>query len=102
MGQLLTQFGQWLMVNLVQPALTWFKDVFLWIPKKVWAEVLDGLATAIEAIPVPDAFAPGNIWAGIAGDVGFFLGVCEFPAGVALIVGAYAFRFLVRRIPFVG
>lgn len=81
----------------------WVVQVLLWVPRKFLELLLDGLALAVEAIPVPEAFALLDSYgAGIAGGTVYFLDVFEVPAGVGMVAGALAARFLIRLLPFVG
>ena len=79
----------------------WFLDqiasLFIW----VWDKILSGLASIIEAIPVPQ-------WASNYGSlqipdvVAWALQPFELQTGVAIIMSAYGIRFLIRRLPFIG
>ena len=91
MGELISDFAEWL------------KDVLLWVPRKLWAELLDGLAAILSAIPVPDfvSVAQGAL-SSLPSSVVFFLDKFEFASGVSMIMGAYLLRFLIRRIPLIG
>jgi len=91
MGDLLSDFAEWLM------------DLLLWVPRKLWAELLDGLATLFEAIPVPDFIATAqSVFNGIPSTMLFFLDKFAFGEGVAMVLSAYLLRFLLRRIPIIG
>lgn len=81
----------------------WLRDLLLWVPKKLWESTADMLATAVEAIPVPDFMATsGGLFSSISSDVWFFASVAQIHNGVPMIVGAYVARFALRRIPFIG
>ena len=81
----------------------WLKDLLLWVPKKIWQWVTDGLARVIESIPVPDWLqnAP-TLSDAISPEMGWALAAFEVPAGLSIIGGAYLIRFLIRRIPLIG
>lgn len=83
--------------------LQWLKDFFLWLPRKLWAELLDGLASLLEAIPVPDFMIQAQAaFGGIGGNVLFYAQKFAVGEGIAMILAAYVLRFVVRRIPFIG
>lgn len=81
----------------------WLRDLLLWVPKKIWELVLDGLAAVIEAIPVPTWLANiGDVFDAIPDGVIYFAQALQLPAGLSMILGAYVLRFLIRRLPVVG
>jgi hypothetical protein len=82
---------------------TWLKDVLLWVPLKILALLLDGLAFVIESIPAPTFLAGlGTQLGQLPSGVVFFLDVFNVGTGVGIIFGAWILRFAIRRIPFVG
>ena len=91
------------LIEFLEQILAWFKDLMLWIPRKLTELVLDGLALLIEAIPVPSFLlnAPGFLGA-IDPTVAYFLEGFAFAEGLTIIFSAYVLRFLIRRIPVVG
>lgn len=79
------------------------EELLLWVPKKIWEWVLDQVASAIEAIPVPDFFNDAkSALSGIPSEIGYFIEPFNFGAGLSIIIGAYLARFLIRRIPVIG
>ncbi|WP_339083291.1 hypothetical protein [Pseudomonas sp. TMP9] len=83
--------------------LTWLKDLLLWIPRKVYEEVLDGMASFFESLPVPDfIIQASSALSGISGNVLFFAQKFAVGEGIILILSAYILRFILRRIPFIG
>jgi hypothetical protein len=81
----------------------WLKEVLLWIPRKLWELVLDGLATLIEAIPVPTFMENlGDLFAGLSPAIGYFVQPLEVETGISFIIIASIIRFAIRRIPVVG
>jgi hypothetical protein len=75
------------------------KDAALWI----FSGIMDALAGLLSLIPVPawvSDFAPA--WAGLSGTVGYWVGPFQLGYGVSVIIGAYAIRFLIRRLPIIG
>lgn len=83
--------------------MEWFYDLVQWIPKKIWASLLDALASLLESIPVPDfmhqingfflSIPPGVIW---------LLQYAAVAEGVGFITAAMVIRFVIRRIPIIG
>jgi hypothetical protein len=62
---------------------------------------MSGLASIIEAIPVPDFLANMQTFSMPSG-VAYFASAFEIPWGIAIIVTAYTARFILRRIPIIG
>lgn len=103
MGQLFTDFANWLWTAVVLPFAEWLKEGVLWVPRKVFGLFMDGLATIVEAIAAPSFLTDGSSFlSAIDGEIVWFLSICEFQTGMTMIVGAYAARFALRRIPFIG
>ena len=94
----------------MEAIINWFADVFErftnWIMefvKWVFQNILDALAAIIEAIPVPDFVSnASNLFSQIPGEVAYFLHFFAIPQGITMILSAYALRFVLRRIPFIG
>lgn len=83
--------------------LGWVKDLLLWIPRELFSLFVDGLASLADSIPVPDFLAmAANLFSGITSGVWWWLSFFLIPQGFSLVMGAYAARFLLRRIPFIG
>lgn len=81
----------------------WLRDLLLWVPKKIWEWVLDGVAAVLEAVPVPSWLSSaGSVLDGIPDGVLYFAQALQLPAGLSMIVSAYVLRFLIRRIPIIG
>jgi hypothetical protein len=87
----------------IKRALEWLGDAITDAIEQVVALLIDGLVAVIELIPVPDFMTqlPGAFSA-IAGTVGYFLAPFQVPQGIAIIASAYAIRFIIRRLPFIG
>lgn len=81
----------------------WLKELFLWLPLKIWEMLLEALAGVFEAIPVPDFIntAQGYM-SGIGGNVLWMLSLFAVPEGLTMVMSALLLRFLVRRIPLIG
>jgi len=91
------------LIDLFSRFVTWLHDFALWLPRQVYRLLLEGLASVINAIPVP-AFltdASANLSA-IPSGVAYFGAAFRIGEGITIIVGAYLLRFLIRRIPFIG
>lgn len=86
----------------ISDALQWLLDALLWIPKKLWAELLDGFASAVESIPVPDFMAnASSFFQGIPPGIVFFLDFFAVGEGLAMVISALVLRFVLRALPFV-
>lgn len=102
MGGLLASLFAFLL-GILGDALQWLYDLLLFIPRTLWAELLQGLAAIIAAIPVPDFVASvGAYWSGVPSDIMFFVAPLRLGTGLAMLGTAYGVRFLIRRLPFVG
>lgn len=91
------------LIDLLTKALDWLIDLLLWVPRKLYQLFLEGLAAFISAIPVP-AFVSnaGNYLSAIDPGIAWFVNAMQLPYGLAVCLGAYVIRFLIRRIPVVG
>lgn len=84
-------------------ALDWLYDVLIYVPKKIFELLLDGLLYVLNAIPVPDFMNNlGNAFTQIPSGVLYFLEIFEVGYGITIIITATLLRFLIRRIPFIG
>lgn len=91
------------LIEFLQRILEWVVELLLWWPRKMWELILDGLAGLIEAIPVPEFMTNlGSLFGGLDPGIAFFLQDLQLGAGVGMVLGAYAIRFLIRRIPLIG
>jgi len=90
-------------VDLVNQLGQWSLDLLLYVPRVLFAELMQGAAALVAAIPVP-AFVSnvGSYWSSVSGDVMFFVAPMRLGTGLAMIATAYGVRFLIRRLPFVG
>ncbi|MDY6948556.1 MAG: DUF2523 family protein [Pseudomonadota bacterium] len=87
----------------LEDVLTWLKDLFVYIPLKIWQSVLDALAGLIEAIPVP-AFMENlsSLVGALDPGIAYFVGPLNLGIGISMMLSAYVIRFLIRRLPVVG
>lgn len=98
LNKLLDQLVGWL-----NDLLEWFFNLCEWLPKKVYAVVMDGLASFLEAIPVPSFITDAaGAFGGIPTTVMYFASVFELNFGVTVVLLALVARFALRRIPFIG
>lgn len=93
---------EWL-IEFLERILAWLLEVLLWVPRKLWELILDGLAWVVENIPVPTWLGnAGSFFSGIDPGIVYYLEGFAFAEGVAIVIGAYVIRFLIRRIPLIG
>ena len=78
------------------------KDILEWVPKHGWEWLLDTLAWLLEQIPVPSWLADADPFASLDPGVVYFAEAFEIPVGIAILIGAYVLRFVIRRIPLFG
>jgi hypothetical protein len=87
----------------MQKFLDALTEMFLYIPRKVFSWLMDGLASILESIPVPSWLSGlDSSSLSIPGEVMYWLAPFQLEFGVSAIVGAYMVRFIIRRIPFIG
>lgn len=79
----------------------WLLDVVLWLPRQLFSLLLDGLVAVISAIPVPDWVLYLDLGSAAA-VIGWTAGVIRLKEGVAIVLGAYFIRFMIRRLPWFG
>lgn len=81
----------------------WLLDVLLFIPRKTWELILDGLATTVEALPAPDFLASLNAnFSAIPSGAVYLADAFALREGLAIVIGALILRFVLRRIPMIG
>lgn len=91
------------MASILSDFAVWLKDLLLWVPRKVWSELLDSLAALLAALPVPGFVSQASAaFSQIPPSVLFFADKFALSEGVAMILAAYALRFVIRRIPIIG
>lgn len=91
------------LIKFLEEIIAWLKDLLLWVPQKLYALVLDGLATVVEAIPVPDFMTSLGSWIGaLDPGIAYFAAPLQFGTGMSIVFGALVLRFLIRRIPVIG
>jgi len=91
------------LIAFLENILEWLIDLFLWVPRKLWELSLDGLASLVEALPVPDFMSGLSSWiAGIDPAVAYFGAPLQIEAGMGFVITAWVLRFAIRRIPVIG
>ncbi len=87
----------------INDILAWFVDWAEWIPKKIYSAVMDGIASFINAIPVPSFMQDAaGAFAGIPSTVMYFASAFQLAFGVKVVLAALVLRFILRRIPLIG
>lgn len=78
-------------------------EFFLGFPKWVFQQVCEGIIEFFNALPVPSFFlTAADAFSGLPSTVVFFLDALQVGPGVAMVLGAYLLRFIIRRIPLIG
>lgn len=73
---------------------------YLW--RYIFDQLTNVIFTVLNAIPVPDFLSNVQAYAGNLGTAAYWFGVFNVGTGITMILSAYAFRFLIRRIPIIG
>lgn len=93
---------EWLL-SLVVACLKWLGEFVLWLGEKLWELLLAGLATFLEALPVPEFMSSLSGFLGqLPPMVVFFLHYFAVSEGLGFIASALVLRFILRRIPLIG
>ena len=88
-----------MIVKALQWLIGWIEFAFEW----VWNELLGAFIAVLNAIPVPQWLADApSVIASIPSGAAFFMQSLQVPSGLAIIIGAYVIRFIIRRIPLIG
>ena len=81
-----------------------FEELYeFWVDGWMWIfeTALIPFVAVLEAIPVPSFAANmGNL--SLPSGVAWFAQALELPAGAAIMASAWAIRFVIRRLPFIG
>ena len=64
--------------------------------------VSEGVQYLQSAGILPNASSLSGAFGSLGSDVWYFLDLCAFSYGAPLVISAYAARFVIRRIPFIG
>lgn len=81
--------------------LAWIRDEFQAFSLWLWEGMLNGIASAFEAIPVPD-FLIGVGTHTMPSAIAWFASPFQLGLGLGIVVTAYTARFILRRIPIIG
>lgn len=91
------------LIDFLSRALAFLVDLLLWVPHKLYALVLDALASVLEAIPVPEFMENlGSLVAGLDPAIAYFAAPLQLGTGMTWVFSAMVLRFLIRRIPVIG
>lgn len=94
----MTAFAEWL-ISIIEQVIQFILDLPLVIADWLWQALLY-LISASYIVPILET--GGDLFTNIDPGVWYFLGLVQLPYGISVITTAYALRFLVRRIPFIG
>ena len=84
-------------------ALQFLLDVLLWVPRWIWEQTLDALASLVEALPVPQWVTDWDTAVlAVSADLWWVADLFALQYGFGVMVSAYIIRFLIRRIPVIG
>lgn len=83
-------------------AAQWLIDWLFALPKFAFAELLDGVLAVLTAIIPADLADRVAVVGDLPGYMLYFLAPFQVGSGLSIILGAYAIRFVIRRLPFVG
>lgn len=84
-------------------ALNFLLNLLLYIPKKVFSWIVDGILWLYDQIPVPDFINNiPSLFGNITSGVWWFLEPLHIGTGLAILLAAYAIRFFIRRLPIIG
>lgn len=102
-GDIISDFANWIADEIIKPVLDWVKEFFQWIARKIWQELTESFATLVESLE-PPAFMTqyADPFAGIDPTIMYFASVMQIPEGFGIVMTAYAARFALRRIPGIG
>ena len=91
------------MFDWMNDVLQFLVDLLLWIPRKIWELLLDGIAAVVALIPMPEWVTQMASAAGaIPPSVTWWLDLFQVNTGLVIVGSAYLIRFTIRRTPVVG
>ena len=75
----------------------------LYLPRRLFEWLMEGLAWLVNALPIPDFVAaiPG-LFAALPTGIPWAFYLFNLSAGLGIVLSAYVLRFLIRRLPIVG
>lgn len=74
-------------------------DILLYVPRAIYAAVVDGAASLIASIPLPQGLVLNPV---LDPTILYYLDVFNVDVGLTIIFGSLTARFFLRRIPIVG
>lgn len=90
------------LIRFLGEIVEWVVDFVVWAALSIYELFLEGVLAVLELLPVPDWLTGADPFASIDPGVVFFVDALRLPEGIAIVVGAYLIRFLIRRIPGIG
>lgn len=90
------------LIDFLGEILAWLLEAVEWAFHWLYELALLGLASVINAIPVPSWLVGADPFGTIDPGIAWALEALQLPEGIAIILGAYLIRFLIRRLPIVG
>lgn len=91
------------LIQMIVKALQWLVSWVEFAAEWVWNELMGAFLAMLNAIPVPTWLADApQVINSIPSGAAFFLQSLQVPSGLAIIIGAYVIRFVIRRIPIIG
>jgi hypothetical protein len=90
--------GEWLLDwALSAGVMKWVFSAVIWFGIAMFLDLLLSLLPSWL-----DTTAVGTAFGGITPQIWYFLDIFQLQTGIAYVFAAYATRFLIRRIPFIG
>lgn len=88
----------------ISALILWLYDFFMWLPRKLFELLAEGIDLLFQSMPVPDFLEDGQAILTALGnsEAMFWLSIMKVPAGFTMIMGALIARFILRRIPLIG
>jgi len=81
----------------------WLIDLLLYVPRLLFAALMNALAELLTAIPVPSWLdSAGSAFLNLSAGVMYWLEWFQLGTGISIVLSAYGLRFLIRRLPFIG
>lgn len=98
MGELISQFSEWIK-GVIEQVVQFLLDTVISFFDWLWTgflQMLDslGIAEAVRNASSMFSFIPETVW--------YFANMAQISYGIGAVLGAFAIRFLIRRIPFFG
>jgi hypothetical protein len=91
------------LLDKINAVAAWLLSIGVWFVEKAWDLLTTGLGLVLQAIPVPEWLAgAGNVVGSMPPGVAYLAQAFMIPQGLAILIGAYTIRFVIRRIPLIG